>query len=43
MTREHGEDPLDDAAAAGRTVIPSCSFVADWIARHPGYERLVQP
>lgn len=34
---------LDDAAAAGRTVVPSCSFVADWIAHHPGYERLVQP
>ena len=30
-------------AAAGRTVVPSCSFVADWIAHHPGYERLVQP
>lgn len=34
---------LDDAAANGRTVVPSCSFVAGWIAKHPEYGRLVRP
>ncbi|SPF67240.1 Yjdj-type Gcn5-related N-acetyltransferase (GNAT) domain profile [Propionibacterium ruminifibrarum] len=33
---------LDDAAAAGRTVVPTCSFVARWITKHPEYERLVR-
>lgn len=33
---------LDDAAAAGRTVVPTCPFVARWIAKHPEYERLVR-
>lgn len=33
---------LEDAAAAGRTVIPSCPFVADYITRHPEYAHLVE-
>ncbi|WP_316667570.1 GNAT family N-acetyltransferase [uncultured Propionibacterium sp.] len=33
---------LDDAAEAGRTVVPSCPFVAGWIDRHPQYQHLVR-
>ena len=32
---------LDVAAADGRTVIPSCWFVAEFIDEHPRYQTLV--
>ena len=32
---------LDDIRAQGRTVVPSCWFVADFIAEHPDYADLV--
>lgn len=32
---------LDDARARGLTVIPSCSFVAAYIERHPEYRDLL--
>ena len=32
---------LDDATAAGRTVVPSCSYVAKFIERNPQYHSLV--
>lgn len=32
---------LDDAKAAGKRVIPSCSYVAAYIERHPEYKSLV--
>jgi len=28
---------LDDAVAAGRTIVPRCPFVAEYIRRHPRY------
>lgn len=34
---------LDDAAARGLRVIPSCPYVAAYIRRHPEYQRLVAP
>lgn len=34
---------LDDLRAAGRPVLPRCSFMRAWIERHPGYADLVQP
>jgi predicted GNAT family acetyltransferase len=32
---------LDDVRAAGRTAVPQCWFVADFIERHPAYADLV--
>jgi predicted GNAT family acetyltransferase len=32
---------LDYARSAGKQVIPSCPYVAAYIARHPGYADLV--
>jgi uncharacterized protein len=32
---------LDDARDAGRTVVPQCWFVADFIDAHPDYAHLV--
>ena len=32
---------LDDLRGRGKTVVPSCSFVADWIDRHPDYADLL--
>src|SRR5688572_19653371 len=33
---------LDDAADRGRTVVPLCWYVRDFIAEHPDYVRLVE-
>ena len=33
---------LEQIKAAGKKIIPSCSFVADYIKRHPEYESLVK-
>lgn len=33
---------LDDIAAGGRSVVPQCPFVADWIQRHPDYAHLIE-
>jgi predicted GNAT family acetyltransferase len=35
------ERALDDARAAGRTVVPQCWYVAEFIAEHPEYADLV--
>jgi predicted GNAT family acetyltransferase len=35
------EAALDYARSAGKTVIPSCPFVAAYIKRHPSYADLV--
>ncbi|MFD6568133.1 GNAT family N-acetyltransferase [Micromonospora profundi] len=32
---------LDEARAAGLLVLPTCPFIAGWIARHPEYQDLV--
>ena len=32
---------LDEALAAGRAVVPACSYVAAFIERHPKYQSLV--
>lgn len=32
---------LDDIRAQGRRVVPSCPYVAHWIAEHPEYADLV--
>lgn len=32
---------LDDAREAGHQVVPTCSFFASWIRRHPEYQELV--
>ncbi len=32
---------LDDVRATGRTVVPSCWYVADFIAEHPDYTDLL--
>ncbi|WP_159793656.1 GNAT family N-acetyltransferase [Puerhibacterium puerhi] len=32
---------LDDAAAAGDTVVPACWYVAQFVERNPDYARLV--
>jgi predicted GNAT family acetyltransferase len=34
---------LDWAREHGYRVVPSCSYVAAWIARHPAYAELVAP
>lgn len=33
---------LDEAREAGHRVIPSCSFYAGWIEKHPEYADLVE-
>ena len=33
---------LDDARARGLTVVPQCSYVSTFIARHPQYADLIQ-
>lgn len=33
---------LEEARAAGRTVIPRCPFVAAWLTRHPDFEGAVE-
>ncbi|WUW39177.1 N-acetyltransferase [Micromonospora rifamycinica] len=32
---------MDDARARGRTVVPICPFLADWLGRHPEYADIV--
>lgn len=32
---------LDDVRAQGGRIVPSCSFVAAWLKRHPDYADLV--
>lgn len=34
---------LDDARGKGRTVVPSCWFVGEFIRDHPEYRELVDP
>jgi predicted GNAT family acetyltransferase len=33
---------LDDARAEGKKVVPACSYVADYIDRHPEYADLLR-
>lgn len=32
---------MDDARAKGRTVVPICPILSDWLTGHPEYEKLV--
>jgi predicted GNAT family acetyltransferase len=32
---------MDDARTRGRTVVPMCPFLADWLDKHPDYEDVV--
>ncbi|MFG1650084.1 GNAT family N-acetyltransferase [Micromonospora sp. NPDC049275] len=32
---------MDDARARGRTVVPICPFLAEWLVKHPEYENIV--
>jgi predicted GNAT family acetyltransferase len=32
---------LDEARASGRKIVPSCSYVAKFVERHPDYQDLV--
>ena len=32
---------MEDAKAKGRTVVPICPFLSEWLTRHPEYEPLV--
>ncbi|WP_446213576.1 GNAT family N-acetyltransferase [Micromonospora sp. IBSANI012] len=32
---------MDDARARGRTVVPICPFLAEWLGKHPGYDDIV--
>ncbi|RLP86441.1 MULTISPECIES: GNAT family N-acetyltransferase [unclassified Micromonospora] len=32
---------MDDARARGRTVVPLCPFLAEWLVKHPQYEDIV--
>lgn len=36
------EAAVEDVADRGLAVVPRCSFVARWIAEHPGYGGLVR-
>ncbi|MBY8871323.1 N-acetyltransferase [Micromonospora sp. PLK6-60] len=32
---------MDDARAKGRTVVPICPFLREWLVKHPQYENIV--
>jgi uncharacterized protein len=32
---------MEDARAKGRTVVPICPFLSEWLGSHPEYESLV--
>jgi uncharacterized protein len=32
---------LDDVRAAGEKIIPTCPFIAEYVARHPEYQDMV--
>ncbi|MEU7924226.1 GNAT family N-acetyltransferase [Micromonospora sp. NPDC049801] len=32
---------MDDARAKGRSVVPICPFLAEWLVKHPEYEDIV--
>ncbi|MEV4481891.1 GNAT family N-acetyltransferase [Micromonospora coxensis] len=32
---------LDDARARGRTVVPICPFISEWLGKHPEYDSIV--
>ncbi|MEU4714349.1 GNAT family N-acetyltransferase [Micromonospora purpureochromogenes] len=32
---------MDDARAKGRTVVPICPFLAEWLGKHPEYDDIV--
>jgi predicted GNAT family acetyltransferase len=32
---------MDDARGKGRTVVPMCPFLSDWLGKHPEYEGIV--
>lgn len=34
---------LDDAIAAGLTIIPVCPYIKSWIRRHPDYQQHAAP
>jgi predicted GNAT family acetyltransferase len=34
---------MDDARSKGRTVVPICPFLKEWLAKNPGYADVVAP
>ncbi|MFI7492398.1 GNAT family N-acetyltransferase [Micromonospora echinaurantiaca] len=32
---------MDDARAKGRTVVPICPFLSEWLGKHPEYDSVV--
>lgn len=32
---------MDDARAKGRTVVPICPFLSEWLGKHPEYDGIV--
>jgi predicted GNAT family acetyltransferase len=32
---------MDDARAKGRTVVPVCPFLTEWLTKNPSYEDIV--
>lgn len=32
---------MDDARTQGRTVVPICPYLSQWLDKHPGYEDIV--
>ena len=32
---------MDDARAKGRTVVPMCPFLGEWLTKHPEYDKIV--
>jgi len=32
---------MDDARSKGRTVVPLCPLLGDWLTQHPEYEKVV--
>lgn len=32
---------MEDAKGRGRTVVPMCPFLAEWLEKHPEYDKIV--
>jgi predicted GNAT family acetyltransferase len=39
---ELAKQALDDVGKQGLSVVPACSFIADFISKHPEYEKLLR-
>jgi predicted GNAT family acetyltransferase len=42
LSSELAKSALDDARSQGLKVVPSCSYIAKYIQRHPEYEDIVR-